>query len=108
MKNTALIFITGIFCFSLGVILEYTLIQNEVHYPKVELSKKYKTIDSTDCLKGYFDKDSILNIVFDNKKYDYKLNLRKDYRVELIDSDNNIIQTTTLDSIPYYINEDNK
>jgi hypothetical protein len=42
------------------------------------------------------------------KKYDYKLNLRKDYRVELIDSDNNIIQTTTLDSIPYYINEDNK
>ena len=67
MKNNLLIFITIIFCFSIVMIKEYALRYVETHAPKVELPEEYKAIDSTDCLKGYFDKDSVLQIEFKKK-----------------------------------------
>ena len=67
MKQTALIFITGIICFNIGIMVEYSLRYDEIRAPKVELPEEYKTIDSTDCLKGYFDKDSVLHIEFNNR-----------------------------------------
>lgn len=41
--------------------ISFTLNQN-----KIDLPKEYKTIDSTTPIIGYFDKDSILHIEFDN------------------------------------------
>tara|TARA_R110000868_G_scaffold244272_1_gene500434 strand:+ start:242 stop:445 length:204 start_codon:yes stop_codon:yes gene_type:complete len=67
MKQTALIFITGIICFNIGIMVEYSLRYDEIRAPKVELPEEYKAIDSTDCLKGYFDKDSVLHIEFNNR-----------------------------------------
>jgi hypothetical protein len=49
------------------MIKEYALRYVETHAPKVELPEEYKAIDSTDCLKGYFDKDSVLQIEFKKK-----------------------------------------
>lgn len=34
--------------------------------PKIDLPKEYKMIDSTTAIIGYFDKDSVLHIEFDN------------------------------------------
>ena len=39
--------------------------------------------------------------------YDYKINMMKDYRVELIDEHDGVIATTSLDSIVYFIEQDN-
>jgi hypothetical protein len=34
--------------------------------PKVELPEEYKMIDKSTAIQGYFDKDSVLHIEFDN------------------------------------------
>lgn len=34
--------------------------------PKIDLPEKYKMIDKSTAIQGYFDKDSILHIEFDN------------------------------------------
>lgn len=67
MKKSGLILVTGILFFNMGMITEYALRYKEIHAPKVELPEEYKAIDSTDCLRGHFDKDSILHIEFKNK-----------------------------------------
>lgn len=67
MKKTGLILITGILFFNMGMMTEYALRYKEINAPKVEFPEEYKAIDSTDCLKGHFDKDSILHIEFNNK-----------------------------------------
>jgi hypothetical protein len=36
-------------------------------YPKIDLPEEYSQIDSTICLKGYFDKENTLHIEFNNK-----------------------------------------
>jgi len=36
--------------------------------PKVELPEEYKAITKSDTLIGYFDKDSVLCIRFNNKR----------------------------------------
>jgi hypothetical protein len=64
MKQTGLILITGILFFNVGMMTEYALRYKEIHATKVELPEEYKAIDSTDCLRGHFDKDSVLQIEF--------------------------------------------
>jgi hypothetical protein len=70
MKKTGLILITGILFFNVGMMTEYAIRYKEIHAPKVELPEEYKAIDSLDCLKGHFDKDSILHIEFNNRQYE--------------------------------------
>jgi len=70
MKQIGLIFITGILCFNIGLITEYAIRYKEIHAPKVELPEEYKAIDSLDCLKGHFNKDSVLHIEFNNRQYE--------------------------------------
>ena len=64
MKQTGLILICCLAAFNVGIMTEYALRYDKIHAPKVELPEEYKAIDSLDCLKGYFDKDSVLHIEF--------------------------------------------
>lgn len=66
MNKTGLIIISCIAAFYVGIITEYALRYDKIHTPKVELPEEYKAIDSLDCLKGHFDKDSVLHIEFKN------------------------------------------
>ncbi len=65
MKTPSLQFIASCcFCFNLGMMTALILRPKQTKSAKVELPEEYKAIDSTDCLKGYFDKDSVLQIEF--------------------------------------------
>ena len=41
---------------------KYDLVNN----PNIDLPKEYKMIDKSTAIQGYFDKDSVLHIEFDN------------------------------------------
>ena len=42
------------------------LLTNDLNQPKIDLPKQYKLIDKSTAIIGYFDKDSVLHIEFDN------------------------------------------
>ena len=68
MKKPSLQFIVSCcVCFNLGMMTALILRPKQIKSTKVELPEEYKAIDSTDCLKGYFDKDSVLQIEFKKK-----------------------------------------
>ena len=74
MKRSPIIIVACITSFNIGLITEYILRYDEIHAPKIELPEEYKAIDSTDCLKGHFDKDSVLHIEFNNRQYEKNQN----------------------------------
>lgn len=42
------------------------LLTNDLKQPKINLPEEYKMIDKSTAIQGYFDKDSVLHIEFDN------------------------------------------
>ena len=42
------------------------LLTNDLKQPKIDLPEEYKMIDKSTAIQGYFDKDSVLHIEFDN------------------------------------------
>ena len=42
------------------------LLTNDLKQPKIILPEEYKMIDKSTAIQGYFDKDSVLHIEFDN------------------------------------------
>ena len=42
------------------------LLTNDLKQPKIDLPEEYKLIDKSTAIIGYFDKDSVLHIEFDN------------------------------------------
>lgn len=57
---------TSITLILIGLILlfiSYTIPSNQV---KINLPEEYKMIDKSTAIQGYFDKDSVLHIEFDN------------------------------------------
>ena len=42
------------------------LLTNDLKQPKIDLPEEYKMIDESTAIQGYFDKDSVLHIEFDN------------------------------------------
>ena len=55
-----IIFVGGIFIGSLLTSIDY------LSKPKINLPEEYKMIDKSTAIQGYFDKDSVLHIEFDN------------------------------------------
>lgn len=51
--------------FVTGIIL--TSKKSSENYPKIDLPEEYSQIDSTICLKGWYDKENTLHIEFNNK-----------------------------------------
>lgn len=67
--NTKILF-TGIAFCLIGLILTSIMIGyefKESQKQKIQLPEEYKAIEKTDKLRGYFTKDSILIIEFDNQ-----------------------------------------
>ena len=42
------------------------LLTNDLKQPKINLPEEYKLINKSTAIQGYFDKDSVLHIEFDN------------------------------------------
>lgn len=42
------------------------LLTNDLKQPKIDLPEEYQMIDKSTAIIGYFDKDSVLHIEFDN------------------------------------------
>lgn len=68
MKQTSIIIISCLISFNIGILTEYIIRFKEIHQPKVSLPEEYKLIDSTDTMKCYFDRDSVLQIEFNNHR----------------------------------------
>ena len=49
------------------VVVSFTLLIIQIEQqPKINLPEEYKMIDKSTAIQGYFDKDSVLHIEFDN------------------------------------------
>jgi hypothetical protein len=58
--RTAIPYLTFLFGIFIGVYIAY------INTPKINLPEEYKSIDIETPILGYFDKDSVLHIEFDN------------------------------------------
>ena len=67
-QQSIFIIILCLISFNIGIITEHFIRYKEIHQPKVSLPEEYKLIDSTDTVKCYFDRDSVLQIDFNNHR----------------------------------------
>ena len=59
MKTSTTLILIGLIL----LFISYTIPSNQV---KIDLPEEYKLIDKSTAIQGYFDKDSVLHIEFDN------------------------------------------
>lgn len=77
--------------------------------PLVDLPDDYPQITPNDNLKGYYTVDGVLHIEFNNspkQNIDYQLDLNQN-RINIFDKNGKSLGTTSYDSIPYWIEQDN-
>ena len=54
--------------FLAGFLLEYLIRYDKIHQPNVELPEEYKLMTKEDTIQGYYSKDGVLIIEYNNKR----------------------------------------